>query len=118
MRAAASTCPQPGVFAVLEGHPVRVEERGVEGARGHYKRVLATCQTHCDPGKAPRKVKRNTGPNQTVRLGVNEPLAYLGAWLITGPQLATRDEHAACKPRELQNACVCTFAELVVTRLF
>ena len=75
----------------------------MEGAPGHYKRVLVTCQTHCEPGKAPCKVKRNTGPKQTARLRVNEPLAYLGAWLIAGCELATRDGHAAFMPRDLQS---------------
>ena len=92
---AAFACPQPGVHAVLEGQPVRVEERGVEGTLGYYRRVCVTCHTHCEPGKAPCRVRRNTGPRQTAKLGVNAPMAYLGAWLLAGRELATRDEHAA-----------------------
>ena len=39
---------------------------------------------------------------QTAKLGVNEPLACLGARLIVRRELATRDEHVAFKPSALQ----------------
>ena len=59
------------------------------------RRIASLAQHHA-------RSKRNTGPKQTAKLEVNEPLAYLGAWLIAGRQLATRDEHSAFKPRHLQ----------------
>ena len=100
--APASACPQPGVFSYVEGHVVRVEERGVAGQAGYYRRVFVTCQMHCEPGHAPCRIRRNTGPRQTRNFGVQEPLAYLGAWLLAGRELATREEHMALKPSESQ----------------
>ena len=86
-----------GVVDFIEGQPVRVEERGVEGAIGHYRRFVVTCPLHCEPGKAPCRARRNTGARQTALLGINEPLAYLGAWLVAGPDFATRAAHVAFK---------------------
>jgi hypothetical protein len=83
---------------MLEGQPVRVEERGVEGTPGCYRRVCVTCPWHSIPGAMPSRARRNTGARQTSVLGVHEPLAYLGAWLAAGPACTTRDEHIALKP--------------------
>jgi len=86
-----------GVVDFIKGQPDRVEERGVEGALGHYRRFVVMCPLHCEPGKAPCRARRNTGARQTALLGMNEPLAYLGAWLVAGPDFATRVAHVAFK---------------------
>ena len=88
------------IVHVLEGQPVRVEEHGVEGTSGHYRRFLVTCPLHTLPGALPCRVRRNTGRRQTSKLGLNEPLAYLGAWLAAGSGCASRDEHMTLKPSD------------------
>ena len=79
-----------------------VEERGRIGTPGHYRRIFATCQEHCESGAAPGRIRQNTGSRQTATLGSNGPLAYLGAWLIAGRAIATREEHVAFKHTDLQ----------------
>ena len=90
------------IVGVLEGHPVRVEERGTEGAPGYYRRIFVTCPLHTLPGAMPCRVRRNTGRRQTGKLGVQEPLAYLGAWLAAGSACASREEHMAVKPSDAE----------------
>ena len=85
---------------MVEGLPVRVEERGVEGALGYYRRVFVTCPLHSAPGAMPRRVRRNTGLRQIGQLGLHEPLAYLGAWVLAGARCASRAEHMLLKPSD------------------
>ena len=85
---------------MVEGLPVRVEERGVEGAPGYYRRVFVTCPLHSAPGSTPCRVRRNTGLRQTGQLGLHEPLAYLGAWVLAGARCASRAEHMLLKPSD------------------
>ena len=99
---APSACPKLATLTVLEGQLVRVEERGRIGTPCHYRRIFPTCQEHCESGAAPCRIRRNTGSRQTATLGSYEPLAYLGAWLIAGRAIATREEHVAFKPTDLQ----------------
>ena len=100
---AASADALAGVVDFLEGVPVRMEERGVHGAVGYYRRLVVTCPLHCEVGKAPGRVRRNTGARQTAKLVVQWPLAYLGAWLIPGPDFATRVAHVAYKPSDAES---------------
>ena len=89
----------PGeVLDIVEGVVVRVEERGLPGTPGHYRRLCATCALHSEAGAQPCRLRRNTGARQTAALGVNEPVAYLGAWLAAGPACASREEHVQMKP--------------------
>ena len=90
------------IVDVLEGLPVRVEERGMEGMPGYYRRIFVTCPLHTLPGAMPCRVRRNTGRRQTGKLGVQEPLAYLGAWLAAGSACASREEHMAAKPSDAE----------------
>ena len=81
---------------VLEGQPARVEEQGILDAPGYYRRVFVACPLHTLPGAMPC----NTGPRQTGKLGVHEPLGYLGAWLAAGSACVSRKEHMALKPSD------------------
>ena len=105
-RALALPAPVPSAPALgtlvdmVEGQPVRVEERGMEGAPGYYRRIFVTCPLHTSPGSLPCRLRRNTGPRQTAKLGIHEPLAYLCAWLAAAPGCASREEHVAHKPSE------------------
>jgi hypothetical protein len=87
---AASADALAGVVDFLEGVPVRMEERGVDGAVGYYRRLVVMCPLHCEVGKGPCRVRRNTGARQTAKLGVQEPLAYLGAWLLARSDVLPR----------------------------
>ena len=60
---------------MLEGQTGRVEEGGVEGTPGYYRRLCVTCPWHSVPGAMPCRARRNTGAGQTSLLGVHEPLA-------------------------------------------
>ena len=102
MRAQSLPC-----LPFLKGQPVRVEERGRIGTPGHYRRIFVTCQEHCESGAAPCRIRRNTSSRQTATLGSNEPLAYLGAWLIAGRAIATREEHVAVKPTVFADTRIC-----------
>ena len=86
------------VVDLVEGVAVRVEERGVEGTAGYYRRLCVTCPWHSNVGGAQCRARRNTGARQTAMLGVHEPLAFLGAWLAAGPACASREEHVALRP--------------------
>ena len=66
------------IVDMLEGQAVRVEERGIEGAPGYYRRLCVTCAFHTLPGNLPCRAHRNTGARQTARLGVQEPLVHFG----------------------------------------
>ena len=90
------------MLTVVEGHPVRVEERGRIGTPSHYRRIIPTCQEHCESGAAPCRIRRNTGSRQTATLGSNEALVYLGVCLIACRAIATREGHVAYKPTYLQ----------------
>jgi hypothetical protein len=92
------TAGEATLVDMLEGQPVRVEERGLEGTPGYYRRLCVTCPWHSVPGAMPCRARRNTGARQTSVLGVHEPLAYLGAWLAAGVACTSRDEHIAFKP--------------------
>jgi hypothetical protein len=95
---ASSAFPKPAMASVLEGQPVRVEERGCIGTPGQYRRILLHVRCiarRCCTG-------RSTGSAQTAMLGSKEPFAYLGAWLIAGHGIATRHEHVAFKPTACQ----------------
>ena len=94
------TCHRaPGeVLDIVEGVVVRVEERGIPGTPGHYRRLCVTCPWHSEAGAQPCRLRRSTGARQTAAFGVNEPVAYLGAWLAAGPARASRDEHVQLKP--------------------
>ena len=63
---------------------------------------FVTSLWHTKQGQPPCKLRRNTGVRQTATLGVKEPLAYLGAWLATGINFSSREEHARFKPSAAQ----------------
>jgi hypothetical protein len=97
---AAPAPPQGTCVDMVEGVPVRVEARGTEGTLGYYRRLCVTCPLHSLPGAPPCRVRRNTGTRQTARLGVCEPVAYLGAWLAAAGACATCDEHMLFRPSD------------------
>ena len=86
------------IVDMVEGQAVRVEERGIEGTSGYYRRICATCPFRTLPRALPCRARRNTGPRQTARLGVHEPLAYIGAWRESGSSFSSREDHVAFKP--------------------
>ncbi len=90
-------CPKPATLTALEGQLVRVEERGRIGTPGHYRRIFPTCQEHYESGAAPCRIRRNTGSRQTAALGSNDALSYLGACLIGGRAIVTREDHVVFK---------------------
>ena len=90
------------IVDMVEGQAVRVEERGIEGTLGYYRRICVTCPFHTLPRALPCRARRNTGPRQTARLGVHEPLAYIGAWLERGSSFSSREDHVAFKPSDAE----------------
>ena len=80
------------VFGEVEGCALRLEQHGVQGARGSYRRLIVTCPLHGTKEK-PCCKKRNTGVRQTRRLGENEPKAYLGSWLSIADKFTSRKKH-------------------------
>ena len=74
----------------------------MDGMPGYYRRVIVTCPWHTGHAQPPCKLRRNTGHRQTVVLGVKEPLAYLGAWLVAGSKFSSREDHARFKPSATQ----------------
>ena len=76
LHVAPSACPKLAMLTVVEGQPVRVEERGRIGTPSHYRRIFPTCQEHCESGAASCRIRRNTGSRQTSTLGSNDALAY------------------------------------------
>ena len=91
-----------GIIDCVEGQVVRVEEHGVDGMPGYYRRVIVTCPWHTGHGQQPCRLRRNTGHRQTAALGMKEPLAYLGAWLVAGSNFSSREDHARFKPSATQ----------------
>jgi hypothetical protein len=74
----------------------------VDGMPGYYRRVIVTCPWHTGHGQQPCRLRRNTGDRQTAALGMKEPLAYLGAWLVAGSNFSSREDHARFKPSATQ----------------
>jgi len=85
---------------MLEGQGVWVEERGIEGAPGCYRHVFVACPLRTLPGGMAFRARWGTGRRQTGKLGVNEALAYLGAWLAAGSGCASREDHMTLKPSD------------------
>jgi len=96
-----------GIIDCVEGQPVRVEEHGVDGMPGYYRRVIVTCPWHTGHGQQPCRLRRNTGHRQTAALGMKEPLAYLGAWLVAGSKFSSREDHARFQTQCHTNSGVC-----------
>ena len=74
VHAPASACPQPGVFSYVEGHAARVEERGVAGQAGYYRRVLLLARCIAS------LVTHHAGYGETLAPGRHGTLAYRSRW--------------------------------------
>lgn len=84
----------------LEGQQAYVEEHGLEGQPGYYKRLVIQCPLSSSEhvGLAPCCKKRNMGQRQTARFGHLEPYGYLGAWASAAASFASRADHMSYRP--------------------
>jgi hypothetical protein len=82
-----------------------VEEHLVLGVPGYYKRARVMCplatSTHKDSIMSKRQCQKyhNMMDGQTKRLGINEPLAFLGAWIALAPQCDDKVSHVHRTPK-------------------
>ncbi len=78
-----------------------VEERGIPGTTGYYRRLCVRCpKTGDGHGDAahPCMKRRGTSTRQTKNIGPKEPEAFLSVWCQAADRFATREEHIAFIP--------------------
>ena len=78
-------------LATLLGCKLRFEDR--THASGHYARLIITCPHHDDCHK-----RRNVGRRQCLNYGRREPLAFLAAWVQSGPVCHNAAQHRTHVP--------------------
>ncbi len=94
--------PQPVVGVIGQANVV-LEEHGIPGSIGYYKRMAVRCpKTGVGHGDSyhPCVKRRNMGPRQTSLLGPREPEAYLSVWVHAADRFANREEHIAYRPTQ------------------
>jgi hypothetical protein len=83
---------------VIEGRKVQIEERGVDGEAGSYRRAIVICKHFSHLGHIPCDKKRGLGARQTAAFGPLEPIGFLGCWLKNAADYPDHRGHNAYNP--------------------